>query len=69
MSGPFIITDWGFWVVGSDVTKNRGGIESKRSGLTTPPRSGWEYDDGTSKVLDDTLLFQPGDPAFMSGET
>ena len=62
MSGPFIITEDGYWMVGPDITKHRGGIESEKSDLTTPPRSGWKYWDGTDWVLDDTLLFLPGGP-------
>ena len=66
MSGPFVITENGNWIVGRDVTKNRGWIFSKRSGLTTPPRSGWVYYGGTRKVLDDNLLFLPGGPEIES---
>ena len=57
MSGPYIITE-SYWIVGDDNV----GIVSERSGLTTPPRSGWIYYDGTDWVLDDTLLFLPGGP-------
>ena len=62
ISGPFIIIESGYWIVGRgrDTIDNKGGIESEKSGLTTPPRSGWKYYDGTSNVLDDTLLFLPG---------
>ena len=65
MSGPFIITEYGYWEVSVtvrskwDVSK---GISSKKRGLTTPPRSGWEYRDGTRGLSDDTLLFLPGGP-------
>ena len=62
MSGPFIITESGYWIVGTDVTKFSGWIISKEKRLTTLPRSGWEYWDGTDWVLDDTLLFLPGGP-------
>ena len=33
----------------------------------TPPRSGWRYYDGTSRVLDDTLLFLPGGLSLALG--
>ena len=59
MSGPFIITEYGYWLVGSDVTKNGGVIISEKRQLTIPPRSGWKYKDGKRGVLDDTLLFLP----------
>lgn len=67
MSGPFIITEYRFWYVGSDVTVKlrdaRVGIASKEEDLTTPPRSGWEYRDGRGYwPSDDTLLFLPGGP-------
>ena len=62
MSGPFVVTEKGNWIVGDDVTENSGWILTERSGLTTPPRSGWKYRDGTDRVLDDTLLFLPGGP-------
>ena len=66
MSGSFIITEYGRWIVGSDVTKSSGRIFSERFGHTSPPRSGWKYYDGTDKVLDDTLLFLPGGPEIDS---
>ena len=65
MSGSFIITEYGYWEVSVtvrskwDVSK---GISSKKRGLTTPPRSGWEYRDGRTMVLDDTLLLLTGGP-------
>ena len=59
ISGPFIITEYGNWIVGSD---NGALIRNERVGLTTPPRSGWVYYDGTDWVLDGTLLFLPGGP-------
>ena len=66
MSRPFIITESGYWLVGPDVTVDLNdasvGISSEERDLTTPPRSGWEYRDGRRWVLDDTLLFLPGDP-------
>ena len=53
MSGPFIVTDFGFWIVGRDVTDDASvGIASEKRDRTTPPRSGWEYRDGC-RVLDD----------------
>ena len=64
MSRPFIITEYGRWIVGPDLTMDRYdasvGISSEEEGLTTPPRSGWDYRDSTDWVLDDTLLFLPG---------
>ena len=67
MFRPFIISLQGvYWVVGPDVTVDEEdasvGISSEKDDLTTPPRSGWEYWDGTDWVLDDTLLFLPGGP-------
>ena len=71
MSRPFIITEYGRWIVGPDVTMDRYdasvGISSEEEGLTTPPRSGWDYRDGNSGddrdwAFDDTLLFLPGGP-------
>ena len=53
-------------MVGPDVTMDKGWILSERSGLTTPPWSGWNYSDGTDWVLDDTLLFLPGGPEIES---
>ena len=65
MSGPFIITENGYWIV-DFWNRLIGGILSEKSGLTTLPRSGWKYwddDDGERRwVLDDTLLFLPGGP-------
>ena len=67
MSGPFIITVRGYWLVGPDVTADffddSVGITSEGWYLTTPPRSGWEYRDGRGYwPSDDTLLFLPGGP-------
>ena len=69
MFRPFIFTDYnygvGYWGVGPDVNVAFDasiGISSKKRDLTTPPRSGWEYRDGTDWILDDTLLFLPGGP-------
>ena len=67
MFGPFIITEYGHWYVGSDVYDASIGISSEEEGLTTPPRSGWDYRDGNSGddrdwAFDDTLLFLPGGP-------
>ena len=64
MSGPFIITEIGKWIVGPDITEDWivDGISSEKRRLTTPPRSGWEFKDGRDWVLDDTLLFLPGGP-------
>ena len=62
LSWPFIITDDGLWYVGPDASDSRGWITSKKSDLTTPPRSGWWYSGDTDWVLDDTLLFMPGGP-------
>ena len=70
ISGPFIITERGYWVVGPDVTQNGGWIASERSGLTTPPRSGWKDANGTCGAdcwfSDNTLLFLPGGPEIES---
>ena len=60
MSGPFIITVYGDWMVDSDITDDIGWIGTEMTGLTSPPRSGWVYTDGTSWVLDAALLFLPG---------
>ena len=64
MSGPFIITERGYWVVGPDVTVDGivDGISSEKRRLTTLPRSGWEYSGDTDWVLDNTLQFLPGGP-------
>ena len=66
MSGPLIIIERGYWLVGPDVTVDvrdaSVGISSKENYLTTPPRSGWEYRDGGWYESDDTLLFLQGDP-------
>ena len=64
MSGPFIVADYGRWIVGSNVTVDRLGagveIASEEKYLTTPPRSGWLYRDGYWYESDDTLRFLPG---------
>ena len=56
----FIIIEKESWMVGDDITGNRGLIASEMTGLTIPPKSGWKYADGRSWMLDDTLLFLPG---------
>ena len=69
MSGPFIVAEYGRWIVGPDVTVDRydAGVEiaSEKRDRTTPPRSGWDYRAGNSGddrdwVVDETLLFLPG---------
>ena len=39
----FYYTSGGHWMVGSDYTKDRGGIASEEAGLATIPEYGWEY--------------------------
>ena len=52
----FFILDAGFWLVYKDITSNKGWIQSEKTGLLTPPRTGWEYADGTWQS-DETLQF------------
>ena len=52
----FIISGYGYWVVGSDITDDYGWMKSEERGLLTPPRTGWQYADGTGTwPSDDTL--------------
>ena len=45
-------------MVGSDITSVSGWMRSEKRGLLTPPRTGWEYDDGTDWTSDETLQFR-----------
>ena len=54
----FIISGVGTWTVGDDITDARGAMRSEKRGLLTPPRTGWEYADGTWPwPSDETLQF------------
>jgi len=45
----------GWWKVGDDITDEGGWLASEETGLLTPPRTGWLYDDGTAWQSDITL--------------
>ena len=53
----FIISEGGSWYVGPDITLASGAMKSEKKGLMTPPRTGWEYADGTW-LSDETLEFR-----------
>ena len=44
-------------MVGDDITTPRGWLNSEERGLLTPPRTGWQYWDGTGWTSDHTLVF------------
>ena len=56
----FIISDCGSWLVGvgSHIAGSLGWIGIEKQGLLTPPRTGWEYWDGTVFSSDQSLEFE-----------
>ena len=45
-------------MVGPDISKDGGWMKSEEQGLLTPPRTGWQYADGTGTwPSDHTLVF------------
>ena len=51
----FIISGTGYWMVHPHLTKVTGWMRSEEIGLPNPPRTGWQYYDGTTWVSDETL--------------
>ena len=52
----FIISGTGHWIVSDDITDINGWLSSEEQGLLTPPRTGWQYGDGTGTWPSDETL-------------